>query len=1151
MEKFKNSMLKDPAVREQLKAEVCGIPWTMKIFSMNLEKHFCFLCHEDFPDNVFCPEFRITGETPRVGSDCQVTIEIAERNGEYSFKAKTCRVLSSGSAGKASDAKSAKQYTRPNDFRKNGAGNRPFSPGSGNAGSSGSEDFYHSREEFFKASRMGSDEGVFAIYLNRALTNFCLQTDGAIPPQNEFKSGSFRKKIEEMSPAVQQKLASFLFLFVPEVEPAGYSDKEDTKKPWNTICADYGELLVSLRNFFSHTDRELQNELRLKDSFYRFLGRLNGEIASSVKKDTHALANFPLFRRIVKKEGKKFVSYQELTKHGITFVCCMALFKDEADRFCAQLAGLKKNDMFSDSMREYFTKTSFPPHRQLLEQKTPEVLMFADMINYLNKVPSVCFQNLSLQSERNRMDELKNLSHESEDNKSSRFRLHERSGDKFASYALSYLTDFNILPHFTFRHLDTSSDIGRQRYSYEQFPDDTLPLDRRFIIDHDSAQFEWKLPEEQPHSGRIHIKALRGMLTDRTLQEILYLALDPAGMKLSISVDQKLHQWLSTYHAFLEKVLDRGAVRLPLSIGDFLPELQILSGKTADEISRNFSESVGPVIGQSLVTFFENQSPAGEKDRTAELIAKVEASLEHDLELEKRFHKEKLSDALMIRQVFRFFNLHLENTCWQFRQLPLSEQHRGCLDYEYQTVHAMIGKYTSSPKELWKHFRKMSEKTKSKDGAAFCQAAGLSPKDACSYCSSRANLLEQSKVLKRAASLEELAFAALRECIRESRNVLRKLTSPDVEKPTSEELTRWTARYGLKQEKRYDSDDLFRTVLKINRSDWQNAFDYKTGSSWKNRPLESSGFIVPQINLPQDFFQNMLASPEILARLEKNPRSPWNPETGKIDFLRAIRLIEPAIRLRGYYDDSTLVQWLKDNSGKQTTMPVCPERKNNVIRAYKNIRKVFARDKLLILAAIQYWNKYCRHETRLKFIGEDDRQPADVYDFFSRDIVYAAAGQKFRIHLNDLNKLSFSQLIGSREIIRTVCEILSLPPDAIPDFDTLNREMSRIKDSDTRIRRKFIIPVLKFYDNAGNVPVFQRPAEMSEREWDDVLPRKIAEALHNKGYGTQLSIEDIVLLMDFRNALMHDKFNLERKYSPAERIEPLLQKMGYMPGHKQ
>ena len=1151
MAQFKNEMLKDPAVREQLKAEVCGIQWTMKIRSVNREKHYCFLGHEDFPDNVFCPEFRISGESPETGSDCEVTLEIAEHNGEYNFKAKSCRVLNRGTGGKIPGAKSPKPHPGPNEFRKNGAGNRPFSPGRGPAGSSATEDFYRSREEFFKACRMGSDEGVFAIYLNRAVTNFCLQTDGAIPPQNDFKPGKFRKKIEELSPAVQKKLAHFLFQFAV-VEPAGYADKENPEKPWNTICADCGELLVSLRNFFSHTDRELQNELHLKDSFYRFLGKLNGEAASSVKQDSHALANFPLFRRIVRKEQGKFMSYQELTRHGIAFVCCMALFKDEADHFCSQLAGLRKHDMFSDSMREYFTRTSFPPHRQLLEQKTPEVLMFADMINYLNKVPSVCFQNLSLQSERKRLDELKNLSNESEENKKSRFLLHERIGDKFASYALSYLTDFNILPHFTFRHLDTSSAIDRQRYSYEQFSADTLPLDRHFIVDHDSVQFEWKLPEDQPHSGKIHIKALRGMMTDRMLQEILYLALDPAGMNLPVSIDQQLHQWFTAYHAFLEKVLDRAAGRVPLEAADFLPELQIISGKSGEEICRNFADSAGNIIGPGLAAFFNGQNQPGEEDRMAALIAKVNASLEHDLELEKRFHKEKLSDALMIRQVFRFFNLQLENTRWQFRQLPLSEQHRGCLDYEYQTVHAMIGKYTAAPKELWKHFRKMSEKMKlKKEGAAFCSTAGLSPEDACSYCSSRADLLEQSKVLKRTASLEELSFAALRECIRESRNVLKKLTSPEAEKPTAEELACWTARYGLKQEKKYDSDDLFRTVLKINRADWQNAFDYKTNSSWKNRPLESSEFIVPQINLPQDFFRDMLSLPEILAKLEKNPRSPWNPETGKIDFLRGIRLVSPPIRLRDYYDDSTLVQWLKDNSGEQTTMPVCPDRKNNVAKAYKNIRKVFARDKLLILAALQYWNKYCRYETRLKFAGEEEKQPADVYDFFSRDIVYSAASQKIRIRLNDLNKLSFSQLTGSREIIRAVCENLSLPADVIPDFDTLRREMTRVKDSDTRIQRRFIIPVLKFYDHAGDVPAFQRPPEMSDQEWNDVLPRKIAEALHHKGYGTQLSVDEIVLLMDFRNALVHDKFNLEKKFSPAERIEPLLLKMEVPAAHKQ
>ena len=39
----------------------------------------------------------------------------------------------------------------------------------------------------------------------------------------------------------------------------------------------------------------------------------------------------------------------------------------------------------------------------------------------------------------------------------------------------------------------------------------------------------------------------------------------------------------------------------------------------------------------------------------------------------------------------------------KFRQLPPGEQHRGMIDYEYQLVHALIGKYALDPKGLAEH----------------------------------------------------------------------------------------------------------------------------------------------------------------------------------------------------------------------------------------------------------------------------------------------------------------------------------------------------------------------------------------------------------------------------------------------------------------
>ena len=132
--------------------------------------------------------------------------------------------------------------------------------------------------------------------------------------------------------------------------------------------------------------------------------------------EASVLEGINLVRIIQQGEKRNF----ELTYHGIIFLCCMALYKDDAYEFIAQLSGMKKNSLYAKGFNEFFTTFSMRKGRKIIDFDY-NFMRFAEMIAYLNKVPSVSSEFLSLRSERDKMEELKTQSTEIEKYKDSKY----------------------------------------------------------------------------------------------------------------------------------------------------------------------------------------------------------------------------------------------------------------------------------------------------------------------------------------------------------------------------------------------------------------------------------------------------------------------------------------------------------------------------------------------------------------------------------------------------------------------------------------------------------------------------------------------------------------------------------------------------------
>lgn len=954
-----------------------------------------------------------------------------------------------------------------------------------------------SKDEFLKMYKVGSDEGWLAIFLETAHANIMRikQKDG------------------------QDKLAHFLWMF--KCLEHDYQDEKES------MTQALYQKIEALRNLFSHAEKEkesVQEILKCSQELYHFLeGKLRSIASQEVLTrgaDSAVIADRSLVRRIFISKSEGFA--YELTYSGVIFLCSMALYRDEAESFISGLKHMKKGDLYAKDLKDFFICFSIRKKYQISGSADFYSLHFASVINYLNKVPLVSKEYLSLKQEREKLQALEAQSMEEERNKEFKYHLQPRMREKFTSFALAYLEDFDLLPELRFKRLNVNDNGREAEYLFGRAMKDSAltdendtRMDRHFVLNGNNAGFAWN-PGDQ-HYGSIRIGEIRGSLTRDTLKKLIALQLN--APQLYAGVRENIQEYLTVYHRMLEKILDFANDGSFFRLNDVLPELVALTGNTIEELQNDFVRLATPVLGPALVRILQPEEKKA-ADPAEDLLHRLDLAIGQTHQFEKRIKTEKIRDNAKISEVMAFFLLHSPR--FPFRQLPFSKQHRACLDYEFQTIHELIGNYPKYPKKLWKHFEKYEDK---KEDEKFPASTKLSAQETLDLIGERLELLKAAGPLKNASSLDELAVIAARERRRmylKAREILQQKDAPEYK----ETLEAWQKILGSSEARPISRESVFASILKLEEETWKNAYDYENKTPGR-RQVTDEEHIYSRFLFPANIIELLLRRENIFPAASRN-QNLYNAEKAQFDFNRYFREMKINLALRDFYDSSVLIQWLKDNAGKQSLMPVNTLKRNQVDSAIKKIKEFHTQDKLLLKIAFNYYEKSHR---KLAFTKEI-REEKSVYEIFTAPIRVdlKAYGIQYEVFLADRNKAIYGEL--ERALPKFAATLKAQIGDGegkIFSFGELVTGYEAIRHSDRRIRKMFIMPILRLEKMEGGTP-----PEAQDQS---------AEYLHRKV--PVLSLEEAKAITEFRNKMMHlENMDLNGMFDPENTIKPLLEKCG-------
>ena len=592
----------------------------------------------------------------------------------------------------------------------------------------------------------------FSLYLNYAVSN--LREITGIEGDDEAK---VKEQLGELPDEKKQRLADFLWTFRFDEPQRDFCARNNDEKQFDH---DYKRLaplvaikIFELRNYFAHLDRNGNSPLVCDRDLYVLI---EGILRPMAEKEcmgpgcqTSKLCKMHLMNlRGPRKPPQPMESRTyDLTRRGIMFLVCMALYKDDAEEFLSCFADMRMPNRRRDSLDNLteeqigklgrkkptkraflkaFTFFSYRRGRVSLDGEDPGFLNFANIIGYLNKVPKASFDYLALEDERRILADLAAHSTESEDNKRCKYNLscQVRAKDRFVALAASWCEYFNVLPCIRFKRLDITPSLGRHRYLFGAENDNTVRLDRHYAIKNGAIRFEW-LP--RAHYGNIKVGCLRSCIGETEFRRLLFCAL-----RKPAETNAMLDRYFAAYHKILELMLNASSAEsLFVFTNDELAEaIRTVSGLTTDEIGENPGR-LQQFFPKNICRFFTGSEdlPADTILR-AEVISKVDGKIgwcedflvrmgkfrewnvdnfwkPHDQqgpqgvcqksELVNPPRDCRVSNASCVARVIAYFDFYLAPDR-KFRQLSLGEQHShsGRADthnYEYQLVHSALGKY--------------------------------------------------------------------------------------------------------------------------------------------------------------------------------------------------------------------------------------------------------------------------------------------------------------------------------------------------------------------------------------------------------------------------------------------------------------------------
>ncbi|MBQ8755475.1 MAG: hypothetical protein IJZ19_10630 [Lentisphaeria bacterium] len=1046
--------------------------------------------------------------------------------------------------------------------------------------------------------KRGRDESpIFLLYLNYAVNNILDITKISKKTSSNGVKNALLEK-QKQDPQVFYKLANFFWLFTADEPQKNFPDYKE-----RTI--ELAKKIFELRDYFAHLNQSGVKPLTVDVEMYRFIGGVlySQALENSILTGLRTAKLFKMKLFAVRNKDKQIYDF---TRRGLVFLISMALYKDEAHEFTQCLEDMKLpacprgmdsadacpcdcEDIATCKPRvaKAFVKmfTYFSARRgrsvNLLEDDL-NYMSFADISGYLNKVPAAAMDYLTLDKENSMLRGKYEKSTESEENKKYKYSLHKRSLEKFLSFAVGYCEDFDKLPALKFKRLDISEHEGRKRYFFGKEHDNRAHMDRHYQIKQNAIGFAW-FPKK--HYGDIHIDSLRSSISASTLKELLYASFK--GENINRVVDD----YFTAYHRILETILnipDPNDIYLEGKLlEDFAAVANVNPALLEEDIApleRYFSDNLlrfftgddstpdASILQKRLKKRFQNQLSHAEdfvvrlhkfnqwkeelgKLREKNPDAKLTKPTCDSKEVKNPPRNCDISDAVLIHWVFNYFNLFLTTNEQKFRQLPQGEQHRGPIDFEYQTVHALIGKYSLDPRGL-KYYIETKKKELCPAWDQLIAAVKKLQKEEAKKRPPKLNKF--GKPILPSASLSMLAEAAA-VCYGNFFSNKLNLLQTGVSSKKLKELCRdFKVRTGMP----LDRNSLIKTILRIDLGNWMHAYDYENRANFENRSLSDNGHIVSQIPFPNDFAQRVMVAC-------KNPeeRAFIREADGKVhfDFNAAFLQMQPEIALRDFYDTAPLVtaSYALKSGTKLSEIPGLrnswdegfePDLSRNAINsAIVSIKESRNQDKILLKIAYAYWNKF---QSAGSFICSGKKSPKSelaetpsIYEYFNTEVQlkFPDDDRKILLQPNDVNRPTLSQIQAYAPDIAKVMD----PEGKQQEFEFYEMmKQYRIIQAKDRVVRLTVIPLMAAFDSAVVIP-----DENYEKGGDN---RSMAFEFFVKKY-PGLSRSEFDTIVNLRNAVFHCGINLQmnevdqilRKYVtlPAPAVKKMF-KPNNNSGHK-
>lgn len=1038
------------------------------------------------------------------------------------------------------------------------------------------------------------------LYLNYAINN--LWALAGMPAKDAENVEQLMKKLFDDEKAFE-RIADFLWTFKfdePQRDFSAAISDRGSLKDWKTSAEKIIRKIFDLRQFFIHSGEAGIGPVELDETLYRFLEGVLGNEARKAAGENPAFQTDKVNKlKIANKFGHDNPKFQ-LTRKGIIFLTCLALYKDEAEQFCSQMHDLKlpKDDRLTPgemknltdeefnrirpsgkkkALRAFFTHFSYRRGRKSLDAENQDHILFADLVTHLNKVPEPAYDYLKLDEERGRLAALASASTEDEKNKRDKYTLKKRDRAKFPQYVAAYIEDCDDgrgeLPCLSFKRFDITPSTGRRKYLFGRENDNAVRdgehcrTDRHFAVYDGGVRFEWRA-NAHCDGAKIKIKALRSSLAESDLPKIV-LARQCAAGKMNAHLDA----YFAAYHRILERMVNTEDIS-SFSIGDesYLRDFAIVSGKTADEIKADFKGCLKPYFPMQLLRYFTKESGVLSADEKA---AACKAELEHirakAVEFIRRLNardeikalatdkrpsaKVKLrelclkyppntlrfSDGDFVHQVFKLFNLVLtpEN---RFRQLALGEQHhKGIRDFEYQMLHTAIGKFALDQMG----FKQAIEKDERRSATLLPFATAVIDRAREFGASGRRPVNGR----RPGPRLQDLAVAACEQII----CVCEEYLSDGDDKIA--ESSFYGPVLGVNMGSDLTVDNLRRVVLGIDYDKWSHAYDYEHHTPFVDRRLDAEDHIVSQVPLPCGVVDRFFTVGS------ESPLFKGFVTDGRFNAGAAIReRLKETVGLRHYYDISPIVAALKALKANPTSdLASVPGLKTtyevNVAEFGEEQRKAEVKSDLskpALKAAAAKIKRFELQDLVLLFIAGkyrqrsgmganagDKRTGATIYDYFTEMVPVNG----ILVRRNDLLRPVFATIAAKK---KEIAQINGVTPDAKGNYSfyDLQKVYQETRSRDFGVRRN-LMPMLVRFDGLIKIysAEYERAESSAKAEGKSVSrAKREMEFGHYRMVFPKMTFEEYDTIVEARNLVCHqDNFNLVGNETIAK-AEQLLKK---------